>query len=104
MHTIPVGSDLGGLRAARPAATLATNKDVSHVNSNSFKGKTSSSFKKKEKINSAFFNDGLCRHVGERREEDGNPAEEAGGHDQKPQVCHEPGKFAGKSRERGNTS
>lgn len=37
------------------------------------------------------------RHVSGRREEDGKPAEEVGGHDEKPQVCVEPGKFAGKS-------
>lgn len=36
-------------------------------------------------------------HVAGRREEAGIPAEEAGGHDQRSQICHKPGKFAGKS-------
>lgn len=36
-------------------------------------------------------------HVAGRREEAGIPAEEAGGHDQRSQMCHKPGKFAGKS-------
>lgn len=75
--------------APRGPQPLARNKDGSHVNPNSLI-ETSSYF-------TQALNDRRCSHVARRREEDGNPAQEAGRHDQGSQVCHKPGKFTGKS-------
>lgn len=98
MHTVPVGGELGGLRAqgcsARPTAISQEQRGFT-CKLKHFGDKNSSCCFYFSQL--FFLNERRrCSHVAGRREEDGNAAEEAGGHDQRPQVCHKPGKFAGK--------